>query len=210
MSSKNKGGKRMPVTNLLMNSMIQVVLFTIIPFIWWFVFWRKKEPFLKWLGFKKINIKNKRRFAILFIVTMISLSLQILIIPYIINIEILAAYQFYQLGTKALIPAFIYAFIQTGLSEEIFFRGFLTKRLIHKYGFQIGNAFQSVLFGLIHGLMLRSNILGSVIIVLSTGIAAWLMGWINEKEANGSVLPSWLLHGYLNYASSIYMMFTFG
>jgi len=197
----------MPVTNLFINSIMQVILFTIIPLIWWLVFWRKKEPFLKWLGFKKIKIENRIRFAIIFIVTIISLSLQILIIPYIINIEILAAYQFYHLGVKALVPAFIYAFIQTGLSEEIFFRGFLTKRLINKFGFQIGNAFQGLLFGLIHGLMLKPNILGVIVIILSTGITAWLTGWINEKEANGSILPSWLLHGYLNFASSIFMMF---
>ncbi|HHW32201.1 MAG TPA: CPBP family intramembrane metalloprotease [Clostridiaceae bacterium] len=140
-------------------------------------------------------------------VTIISLSLQILVIPYIVNIKILASYQFYKLGAKALVPAFIYAFIQTSLSEEIFFRGFLTKRLINKYGFQAGNAFQSLLFGLIHGLMLKSSLLGALVIIMSTGIAAWLMGWINEREANGSILLSWLLYGYLNYASSIFMMF---
>jgi len=70
----------------------------------------------------------------------------VLIIPCIVDIKILAAYQFfYGNGIKALVPAFIYSFIQTGLSEEIFFRGFLEKRLIRKFGFQIGNAMQSIL-----------------------------------------------------------------
>lgn len=48
-----------------------------------------------------------------------------------------------------------------------------------------------------------------LIIILSTGITAWLMGWLNEKEANGSILSGWLLHGTLNLISSVFMMFKF-
>ena len=41
--------------------------------------------------------------------------------------------------------------IQTGLSEEILFRGFLGKRLIAKFGFAVGNVVQGLLFGTLHG-----------------------------------------------------------
>ena len=71
--------------------------------------------------------------------------------------SLLATNQFYGQGGKALIPALIYAFLQTSLSEEIFFKGFLTKRFVNKFGFQIGNGLQSLLFGLMHGAMLISS-----------------------------------------------------
>ncbi len=55
------------IINLFINSIIQVILFAIAPFIWWLVFWRKNEPFSAWLGFKKIKIENKNRFAAIFV-----------------------------------------------------------------------------------------------------------------------------------------------
>ena len=56
----------------------------------------------------------------------------------------MATAQFSGQGMAALIPCFIYDFLQTGFSEELFFRGFLTKRLIHKIGFKIGNLIQGL------------------------------------------------------------------
>lgn len=78
----------------------------------------------------------------------------------------------------------LYAIIQTGLSEELFFRGFLLKRFAHTFGFQIGNILQSLLFGSIHGLMLFSAIPFGVVVlvVIVTGLAGYLMGWMNEKK----------------------------
>ncbi|HHW22111.1 MAG TPA: hypothetical protein GXX26_04415 [Clostridiaceae bacterium] len=63
--------------------------------------------------------------------------------------------------------------------------------------------------GLLHGLMLKSNLIVTIIIILATGITAWLMGWLNEKEAGGSILPGWLLHGILNFVSAVFTMFSF-
>jgi membrane protease YdiL (CAAX protease family) len=40
----------------------------------------------------------------------------------------------------------VVAFIQTGLAEELLFRGFMAKRLIALLGFQRGNALQALLF----------------------------------------------------------------
>ena len=200
----------MSIINLLLNSIVQIILFTAIPFIWWFIFWRKKERFFKCLGFKKPNIENKRRYVIIFVITVMVLSIPgLLIIPYFIDVSLLATNQFYGQGGKALIPALIYAFLQTSLSEEIFFKGFLTKRFVNKFGFQIGNGLQSLLFGLMHGAMLisSSGLLGASLVTLFTCIAGWLMGWINEKESDGSIVSSWLLHGIVNYIASIYAMF---
>ena len=132
-----------------------------------------------------------------------------LIIPLFVDKSAMATSQFLGQGVSSLIPALIYAFLQTGFSEELFFRGFLTKRLINKFGFQLGNVVQSILFGLMHGIMFisKAGLLGAIIIILITGITGWLMGWINEKQSEGSTVSSWLLHGCANTLASIIAMF---
>lgn len=201
----------MQTVGLLISAILQVILVSIIPFIWWLAFGRKEANFFKWLGFKKPVINNKVRYVIIFVTTILFLTIPLflLISHNFINKSGLATIQFYGQGASALFPALIYAFIQTGLSEEIFFKGFLTKRLINKFGFQIGNGVQSLLFGLMHGGMFifSLGLLKSLVIILLTGIAGWLLGWINEKESDGSIVSSWMLHGFVNYLASLVAMF---
>lgn len=201
----------MQIIGLLISGILQVILVSIIPFIWWLIFGRKENSFFKWLGFKKPIIRNKIKYVVTFVATIICLSIpSFLIIPHFVDKSVLATAQFYGEGASALIPALIYAFLQTGLSEELFFKGFLTKRLVHKFGFQVGNGIQSLLFGLMHGIFFVSHtgILGVVIIIILTGMGGWLMGWINEKQSDGSIVSSWLLHGCVNFLASIFAMFT--
>lgn len=200
----------MQIFSLLISAILQVILFSIIPFVWWLIFGRKEASFFEWLGFKQPVIKYKVRYFIIFVTTIMFLAIpSFLIVPYFIDKSVLATTQFYGQGVTALVPALIYAFLQTSLSEEIFFRGFLTKRLNRKFGFQIGNGLQGLLFGLLHGVMFVSSagIWGAIFIIILTGIAGWLMGWINEKESDGSIVSSWLLHGFVNFLASIFAMF---
>ena len=78
-----------------------------------------------------------------------------------------ATSDFAGMGLSALPSAILYAFVQTAFAEEILFRGFLLKRLVAKLGFKNGNAIQSILFGLLHGI---------------------------ENKASGSIMPSVLYH----------------
>ena len=39
--------------NELLGSVVQILLFTLIPFIWWLITARKKENFFSWIGLKK-------------------------------------------------------------------------------------------------------------------------------------------------------------
>lgn len=198
------------IINLLISAVLQAILFSIIPFIWWLIFGRKQKSFFEWLGFKKLIIKDKTKYSITFVSTVIILLVpSLFIVPLFIDKSTMATSQFSGQGFSALIPALIYAFLQTGFSEELFFRGFLTKRLVNKFGFQLGNIIQSSLFGLMHGLMFVSvaGLLGALITILITGMVGWLMGWINEKQSNGSIISSWLLHGCANTLASIIAMF---
>ena len=44
------------------------------------------------------------------------------------------------------------------------------------------------------------------IFVFSAG-AGWLMGYLNERIGNGSILPSWLIHSPMNITSSFMLLF---
>ncbi|WP_454053117.1 CPBP family intramembrane glutamic endopeptidase [Clostridium sp. Marseille-Q7071] len=200
----------MEFINLLISAIIQVILFLILPFIWWLTRDKKQSNFLKYLGIKKPIVKDKSRYILTFIFTIFILSFSaFIIVPLFIDSSNMATSQFKGKGISALFPALIYAFLQTGLSEELFFRGFLTKRFIKRFGFKIGNSIQALLFGLMHGIMFMklSGTLGAVIVTLITAMAGWLMGVINEKQSEGSIISSWLLHGCANTLASLMAMF---
>ena len=46
----------------LISSILQIILFAIVPFIWWFVTARKHQKFSQWIGLKKID-GGKKTFA---------------------------------------------------------------------------------------------------------------------------------------------------
>ncbi|QSX05672.1 CPBP family intramembrane metalloprotease [Sedimentibacter sp. zth1] len=198
--------------NLLISAITQIIFLLIIPFVWWAITDRKQSSFFNWIGLKKIRIKSKRKYIISFsLMILLSLIPVFIVFPLFVNANAtdIATSQFEGQGVHALIPALIWSFLQTGLSEELFFRGFLTKRLINKFGFQIGNGIQGLLFGLMHGIFFIEivGVVETIIIILLTGISGWLMGWINEKQSNGSIISSWILHGCGNIIASIAVMF---
>jgi len=195
------------LANILVNSLLQIALFTLIPLVWWLITARKKQGFFEWLGLKKFQ--GNRAFFRAFLLTAFGfLALSIAILYAMRNIET-ATSQFRGLGVSALPAAIVYSFLNTALSEEILFRGFLLKRLANRFGFPIGNAVQSTLFGLLHGALFVGAVgaFWSFAIVVFTGLIGWYMGYINEKKAEGSILPSWGIHGLANLFSSAIALF---
>ena len=195
---------------LIINSILQVVVFSLIPLIWWAITSRKKCSFFEWIGLKKVKTDDKKRIIILFVATVILLAIPtIFIVPNFVPQSEMATAQFSGKGFSVLLPAVIYSFIQTGLSEEILFRGFIGKRLVNRLGLNIGNLVQGILFGLLHGVMFVSIVgpFGSVVIIFITGTAGYVMGYINENLSKGSIVPSWLFHGCANLCASLIAMF---
>ncbi|WP_254364129.1 CPBP family intramembrane glutamic endopeptidase [Parvimonas micra] len=193
----------------LTNSIIQIIIFSIIPFLWWLITSRKKMNFFEWIGLKKVNnIKENKLFAWIFSVLVLFLIISVFILYSLKNVNV-ASSEFTGLGIKSLPSILIYAIFNTSLPEEILFRGFLLKRIGNKFGFIVSNGIQSLLFGCIHGIMFFSaiGILKSMLIILFTGIIGWIMGYINEKKANGSILPSWFIHVVANIFSGIFYAF---
>ncbi|KJB89092.1 hypothetical protein AZ66_03975 [Paenibacillus sp. E194] len=196
--------------SVLVGSLVQVILFSVIPLVCWFIFARKKQSFFEWIGCKLPVIEKRNSFFILFFLALLLfVSLGWIIILFFTNDTDVAASQFYGVGVSGIAAALLYAFVQTGLSEEILFRGFIGKRLISAFGFVTGNTVQGILFGCLHGAMFfsKTGIINAVIITLFTALIGWFMGYINEKLAGGSIIPSWMMHGLANSLSALTMMF---
>lgn len=183
---------------------MQILLFALIPFIWWLVSARKKQTFTEWIGLKKYNRKeNKVNIWIIGISLAFVLSGALTL--YMLKGTEMATSEFAGLGVQAIPAILIYAIFNTSFPEELLFRGFLLKRIECKFGFIIANTVQAVLFGLLHGVMFFSmtGAVKAILVIIFTGTIAWFMGYINEKKANGSIIPSWIIHSISNIFSGV-------
>lgn len=196
--------------SMLLSGIFQVIIFLIPPMIWWKISNKNKESFFNWIGLKKATFKDTKKVIFTFILTLALLIIcSVFILPHFVTQEDMSTSKFLGKGISALLPSLIYSFITTGLSEEILFRGFIGKRLINKFGLNIGNLIQAIIFGLLHGALFisSSGLFGAIVATLIPGTTGFLMGYIDEKLSSGSILPSWILHGCANVCASLIAMF---
>ncbi|MGF1586121.1 MAG: CPBP family intramembrane glutamic endopeptidase [Bacteroidales bacterium] len=191
---------------------IQVLGHTIIPFIWW-LFLKRKENFFTWIGLKATENWKLSGVGVLLFFAIIAVS-QVFIVPNVMPEGFTAAQQYRGTGMAAFIPAIFFG-LKTGVGEEIFWRGFLGKRLCEKFGFQTGNMIQAILFGLLHAIpffvmLIKANsqtnmdltfsgiLVIALIITIFSGFGGWFLGYLTEKVARGSIIPAILAHGIGN------------
>ena len=193
--------------NKIISSLLQIIIFSLIPFLFWYFSARKKERFRKWIGLKKIKGGKKTALAIIF-VTIFYLAISLGFLKCLNNIAS-ATSEFQGLEFEAIPAIFVYAIFNTSFPEEILFRGFFLKRLASKLGFTKANFIQGLLFGLLHGVMFFPLVgsLKTIIIILLTSLIALLMGYINEKLSDGSIIPSWIIHATSNFVAGLYVAF---
>lgn len=184
----------------LMSGILELLIVSFLPFITWVIWSRKKVGFFDWIGLKKVESQKKRQLLL----TILGISLLFLLFSIVVfswfDSSKTATADFSGKGIGALPAILVYAFLGTALPEEIFFRGFLLKRLQGKLGFLGANLVQSLLFGLIHALMFIQLIgdLKAMAIFAFISLIAFVLGAINEQQANGSILPSVLTHTLSN------------
>ena len=193
--------------NELIGAVIQVVIFALIPVIIWFITARKKETFFYWIGFRR---PAQGKWLKTVFITVVLATIYIMITN--LSVRILpdgvttAGAQFAGMGASALPAVFIYAFVRTALSEEILFRGFILKCVERKFGFAMGNTVQAFLFGLMHGVpfgLATGSVWAFLLLTMLPGLFGAYMGWMNEKKFGGSIIPSWILHGCMNFMTAI-------
>ncbi|MDU2373569.1 MAG: CPBP family intramembrane glutamic endopeptidase [Peptoniphilus harei] len=193
--------------NKIINSLLEIILFSLLPFLFWCFSARKQERFTDWIGLKKIKGAKKTALAII-LVTVFYLAISLVFLKGLNNIES-ATSEFQGLGFAALPAIFIYAVFNTSFPEEILFRGFILKRLANKLGFTKANFIQGLIFGLLHGVMFFPLVgnLKTILIILLTSLAAFAMGYVNEEISGGSIIPSWIIHAISNFIAGIYLAF---
>ena len=201
--------------NTAIDAILQVLFLTLIPFIAYLIRKKSVKGFWKDLGFKKSN-KKANLYALL---VMLILVLPVIILT-LTNQEfkeimlnpksVPAAMRKIGFGVEALVVIFIAAVFTTALSEEIFFRGFLAKRLIAITNFKTGNVIQAIIFGAIHALIfisVTSNVILLSVIFIFPTIGAYCKTYLNEKMADGSIIPGWIAHATANIISYSFVAF---
>ncbi len=121
------------------------------------------------------------------------------------------AFRISQLSPAArLAAAPAYAFVMTGFSEELLFRGFLGRRLMRWLGEGPGNLAQAALFGLMHVAVVYAALpdpgLGLVAFAaLGSGAIGWVLGWAMARDG-GSIFAPWLGHSAGNLATVFFYL----
>lgn len=137
----------------LVNGILELIIVSFIPFMTWLIWRRKKVGFFDWIGLKKVQTQQKGRLVqTIFGFTLLFTLFSVVLFSW-FDTSKTATADFSGKGIGALPAILAYAILGTALPEEIFFRGFLLKRLQGKLGFLGANLIQSLLFGLIHMLM---------------------------------------------------------
>lgn len=201
--------------NSIFGFIIQLGLFSLIPFLW------KKakhvdESFFRWVGIKKPIFNGKVIFLILTVVVwymFYTFDAMSFIDPTVIEeSDNIASSVYTGMGIYAILPVFIESVFRQAVTEEILFRGFLGKRLIAKFGFMYGNLIQSILFGFMHIVLfviagINMGVLEFFLLFITTAAPAFLLGYLNEKLFDGSIIPSILVHGLGNFYSTMRVAF---
>lgn len=207
------------ILSKIMTMVGNLVVFSFIPFLWWFFRHRKKVGFFKWLGFIKPKLESKWWVLVIFAILYIffykfdySIFLSEETLNTIQSNDSVAANVYTGLGFAAIIPAFIENVIANGVAEELFFRGFLCKRFCSKFGTVGGIIIQGALFGFMHNALyliagIPIDMTYHLLIFLFSGMAALLLGYLNEKIYNGSIIPSIIVHGTGNFIGSLLKAF---
>lgn len=200
-----KGMICMLLINKLLSAGFELLIFSLVPACWWLITARKQISFAQWIGLKAIPKKNRAKVWGWASVTSLCLLLLSIILLKNVGAAHTAVSDFANQGWRVLPAVLIYAVLGTSLPEELLFRGFLLKRLATRFGFAIGNLIQALLFGLLHSVMFinQLDLLSALGIGWFTLLIAWLMGFINEKSATGSIYPSWLIHALANFLTGL-------
>lgn len=195
----------------VISAALQIIAFLLIPFIWWLVTARTQQPFLGWLGWVKPRTPHPGRVALVIAATWAGFTLLSLILaPAVAEVS---PSRLSGLGMGGIGACVVYSLAQTAFAEESLFRGFIGKRAAARLGFGVGNLVQATAFGLVHAVPFA--LLGmNPLVGVGTGVFAaalgWIMFWMNERMADGSLVPSWVLHSLANLFATVFVLFSNG
>ena len=194
------------MSDTLLSTLLQLLVFSLIPFVVFLISKRSARGFWEYIGLQP----SKREANLLAIATSLVFVAPALILSTVNEgfREIMTdpnsiSGHFRELGFSlpVLIMIGLTAIFKTALAEEILFRGFLAKRLMAWLGYSWGNLVQALVFGGIHlalFAMISSNWFFLIFIFAFSGLGAYISAYLNEKRANGSIIPGWIAHALAN------------
>ncbi len=187
----------------LTDFLFQLVALSFIPFLVFLIKKKTLKGFFNWMGLKKSNTRANLMALLVMVVAATPL-----ILLSVINQEfweimtnpktVTGYFRAQGFSTSTVISLLIVAVLKTSLTEEIFFRGFVAKRLISVTGFRVGNTIQAIIFGAVHLLIfltITSNVLFLCVMLIFPTVTSYFKGYLNEKMADGSIIPGWIAHG---------------
>ena len=171
----------------VISAFVQLGLFLVIPFAWWAFTARRSVGFASWIGLRWPTWDGRRARLGVAILAWVVIGAASTALLQSLSGDVPAA-RFAGRGLGGLVPVLLFAIVQTSLAEEIFFRGFLGKRVIARWGFAPGNAAQAIAFGILHVAMFASfaDPIRLLVIGILMGASGWIVGWLNEEGAGGS------------------------
>jgi membrane protease YdiL (CAAX protease family) len=191
----------------LLSFVLQLAAFCLIPFLVYVVAKRRVGGFWHWIGVRRAPrraVVLAAVIAVLGAVAGVGLMRPMLDDEGSVSGRLLVHYEEHGWSVWLLGALLAKAWLQTSLTEELFFRGFVAARLIARFGFQVGNLVQALLFAALHVVFVfalppedRTALLATALFLLP-GLAGWLGGYLNERRGDGSILPSWVMHGLGN------------
>lgn len=198
----------MILVNQFLSAVLQLLLLTAIPLVWYMVSKRRITGFLRWVGLTPAaRIPAKAMCGIFLAFALVTL------LPYwylyhtnSLTYSGFTVDSYRQSGWSAqtVLVILVWAVLQTSLSEEIFFRGFLCKRFCSAWGWKVGTTVQALLFGAIHlPAVWGKGIVPALVIVLLTGGIGFALGWLSQRRAEGSILYGWCIHAAANILSPV-------
>lgn len=192
--------------NEITGAILQVLLFTAIPFLVYLVSNKTSKNFMVSMGIKQptlISIKYAVLLAIAYTIPLlICITINTSILEMVLSKDMVTG-KIRQMGfsLNSVVSLFIIGTLNTALAEEIFFRGFIGKKLVGKLGYKTGNLLQAVIFGIVH-LALVALATQNIMFLIISFIFPTLLGYfimdLNEKYSDGSIVPGIITHGISN------------
>ena len=184
------------------NVLINIVLFSIIPFLGYVLGKRRVKGFIRYLG---IYVPNEMDVA-----GSIKIILPVYLITLAANLVVIATGNS-QRSTGGVeqnvwwvvsIGLLLYG-LKTGIAEEIFFRGFVVKRSYPLFGLSKGILVQAVIFALPHVVINGpASPVDIAVRVINAFVLGCAFGYVVEKKSCGSILPVMAAHTMINIANS--------
>ena len=190
------------VVNEVVNMVVNILLFSFIPWIIYLFRNKTSKGFFKSTGLFLSKFDIKKMLCIYTIMYLISLTSLFLMLKNGGSMALTSV----NLKENSILWNVLYFLlygIKTGVSEEIFCRGFIGRKLFDKLGFEKGNIVQAFFFGIIHIVNLSQlGILQTIHRILNAFVVGLVFGYVMEKEAEKSIVPGIVAHASYNAVSS--------